>query len=457
MFESLLGPIASTVGKKALFPAIGAGIGFTSQGIKDKWFDGGDEVTGSDYLASGLLGALTGGGGSIGRGATAGLTKVGLPWAGKIGGSVGMAARGGGLLGMIGSLLDHDKPDGGPNVPVVSGAGIGMGPMPGIGAGGMGNDIFGGGIYGSLGDAPSFNKTLADYMGDPTLNSLADAQIIKANAALARENKDTRIQMGRDTAANSDAGQTAINQIGQIRRENVSQNNAIQDNAEASQHRTVDEANRLAEDVGASILSDDHTRHDVQAEQARHAQDIAARQAADSKLLERMATASQDALGTLAGAEAMATKSNADSIRVKAMDAVRSNRAQAADNWLERPNILGSLADTSMQRDLQAHQMALQGWGARLDALNTYRQGQLEQQKAQGGGMDPSMLNSLLSLATTPTGITYEMVGEDGMKTKYAPRLYDQNPALQQSLNQIYGALGIPQAFTSTPVPNFGG
>lgn len=423
-------------------PAIGAGIGFTSQAIKDKWFDGDDETTKGDYAVSGGLGALTGGAGSLGRLLGWNLGKVGLPAAQQIGNSAGWLGKGTGALGMLGNLFDESEPAGQDGSLINNMLGGLSGILTGGGSAGgsasMKDPILRGGMLGGIGQAPTFNKTLADYMSDPQLGNLANQQIITANNAIGRQNRDMRQQMSRDLEANSDAGREALDQIGQIRRENVGQNQAIQSGAQDNQQRVVDEANRLAEEVGSSIISDDHTRHDLQADQARHAQDVAARRAADSRLLEQMATASQDALGTLAGAEAMSTKANAGGIRSKAMDAIQSNRAKAADNWQEKTSILGSLADTALQRDLQAHQLALQSWGQRLDALNSWRAMQMESRTAMNPQMDPSMLNTMMNFAMKPSGYKQSGVGEDGTEWSYeVPTWGTWDP----STSQQYGGM----------------
>lgn len=377
-------------------------------------------------------------------------------------GMINFATRGAGLGGLI---FQPQK-----NIGPVPMPGLGMtGPtsgslVQGPGLGHHGDYWTGGGIneapdiYGGLGSPPSFSKTLEDYLQDPTLRKLADAEIIKMNSPLVRANKARNRQMIRETGANEDAGQNVVDQIGQIRRENAQQVGDINQSAQAGQQRVVQEANKLAGDVGASIVSDDRTRQDLQSQAGQHAQDLASRQEADSQLLQRMAGAGQNSLAELASAEAMQTRSNAQAIRQSAAEDIRSNSEQVRANWHERSGILGSLADTALQRDLQAHQMGLQAWSARLDALNSYRSNQLEQQKLQGGGMDPQMLSLMLGAATKGSGYTQKGTTEDGQEWSYEAPMYSLwDPQQLQKYNQMLSPIfGGANVFTTPALPTMG-
>lgn len=438
-------------------PLIGAGVGFATEAA-DRAFDDDESVfeSPSSYLAAGGLGALLGGSMGFGRGASKGLAKLKMnpTTARKIGKTAGVLGTAGGGLGLVGNLFDGggEKLDGGEISGIMNSLGLQSGPvqMPGdMGPGGV--DLFKGGMYGGLGAPPEFGKSLSDYMNDPTLNNLANQQIITQNNAIGRVNRDLREEMVRSIQGNAGAGRAAQQQYDQIRRDNVRQSQDIQQNARTNQQRVVNEADRVAEEVGASIISDDHTRHDLQNEQAIHGQDVADRQAADSRLLEQLAKSSQDALATIAGADAQATRENSQAIRTKAMSEIQSNRREAADNWQQKTGILGSLADTAMQRDLQQHQLALQAWGARMDALNAYRKQQLETQQMQsGGGLDASMINALVGLGTSPSGMTYDWVTPEGEPVSYKEQAKDLwSPEQRDYYNQYLAqALGLPQGFT---------
>lgn len=464
MLGELLRPAALAL-KPVAKPLIGAGVGFATEAA-DRAFDDGESVfeSPSSYLAAGGLGALFGGAGSLGNITTKGLTKARIPasFAGKIGRGVRLGGRAGGGFGLIGSLFDGggEKLESGAISGFLNSLGLQSGPvqMPGD-MGSDGIDLFRGGMYGGLGAPPEFGKSLSDYMNDPTLNNLANQQIITQNNAIGRVNRDLRDEMVRSIQGNAGAGRAAQQQFDQIRRDNVRQSQDIEQNARTNQQRVVNEADRVAEEVGASIIADDHTRHDLQNEQAIHGQDVADRQAADSRLLEQLAKSSQDALATIAGADAQATRENSQAIRTKAMSEIQSNRREAADNWQQKTGILGSLADTAMQRDLQQHQLALQAWGARMDALNAYRKQQLETQQMQsGGGLDASMINALIGIGNAPSGMSYKFVGPDGQEGTYMEPVSagwtdEQRNFYNQYLAQ---ALGLPQGFTfyqPQPVP----
>lgn len=462
---------AASFGRPLIKPAIGAGIGFATEAA-DRAFDDEENVfeSPSSYLTSGILGSLMMGSGRLGSGAAKGLQKARVPAgiAGKIGTGIKAGGTAGGFLGIIGSLFDgEDGPVAHAGKPH-NGTGSFAGPLPGMPTaggfgGGVGSGLFDGGVYGNLGAPPEFNRSLDDYMSDPNLINLANQQIIAQNNAIGRVNRDIRTELGRSLQGNAGAGAAAQQQFDRIRGDNLRQSNSIQSNARENQSRVVEAADRVAEDVGASIINDDHTRHDVQAEQAQHNQDVADRQAADSKLLERLASSSQDALATIAGADAQSTRSNAQNLRTKAIDQLQSNRREAAGNWDQKTGILGSLADTSMQRDLQAHQIALQGWGAKMDALTQSRNQQMEMQKLQAsqsgqGSLDASMVNALLGIGQAPTGMSYNFAGPDGTDGTYKePASAQWSDEQRDYYNQyLSGMLGLPEGFTffdRQPVP----
>lgn len=440
-----------TLPKAGLWGGAGAAGGYTSDRL---WGD--DDYSFGEGARDAGLGALFGLGGGLLQGAMRGAgwntARIGAQGNGfsKAGGKFADAAEHWlakySSKGIAGSalLFNEDKDSEDPGKKNLNAEGI-TGPMlkgqATTGSMGKVNSD----IYGGIGAPPAaFNRTLADYLADPTLGKLANDEIIRQNAPLMRANKARNAEMGRMVEANSDAGANLQNQLTQVQKVNADQTNKIAAAADASAQATIDQAQALSDRVGAMIVPGGPTPG-LAADVATHGQDLANQRASSQELLSDLGQGAGDAIAQLAASDVLATKSNEQSIRESAAADIRNNSQQVRDNWLNRSSIMGSLADSAMQRDMQAHQSGMDYWGAKLQALNASRENERgwaaigvdQQGMMQNAQQD--QLKELLKFAQGGSGVQFKPTTKDGTETTVDVPAWATNPALKKMLEDMYG------------------
>lgn len=245
----------------------------------------------------------------------------------------------------------------------------------------------------SIGQAPTFNRTLTDYLTDASLNKIAADQIRSANAELWRENRATKrdgrsqIQGERSVSANLQGHMRAAQGAGG-RQERALAREGRNDRKAAQQ-----ELEQSIDNIASSII-DDSIRQEADVENEQFQREVAAQAQAEAALQEQIGAANIQMGQGLSEAEAMQSRMNETEIRDKMHSALAENREQAADNWLKRPEILTALASQAMQQDLQAAQLAQQAWStqatlgqqqwtAQQSAMDSWRTYQLQKQELQ--------------------------------------------------------------------------
>lgn len=293
--------------------------------------------------------------------------------------------------------------------------------------------------FGDLGAPDVSTRSLSDWMADPELNRVANAQIIAGNAAIMREQQDLRKNMSRDLEANEALGDEYQIQAAQIGRDNAQDTAAIINAASDNQRRIADETDEMHERSAASLMGNEHTREGVASELESQEARLNEARISDQELLERLGVSGQEMLGELAAAEAAQTKDNAVKIRTSAMDQITKNRSEAKDAWrFEKPTILGSLAQGAMDREVQQRQFGLQGYQMKMqqasqvrDAQQSYLQSQQELQAAtQGAGPNAEMLNS----AATGSGI--KVMGPGGQPIELPVWINSPEMAAQRGVDE---------------------
>lgn len=470
---------AARLGGKALLGGIGgAGIGFTSD-----LFDGEDDFSLSEMGRDAAIGALGFGLGSSGvRGGAAALKRAPL-----LRNSDGFASKLDSLLsGKSGFMLKQALPKGGAGLltlglhgmgdksdDVVKAAQAAAAPSLGLpgGVGGSDRGLIGSDLNGvfALGGAPDpgeqpiFSKTFEDYLRDKELNRLADAQIIGANKALGRENEDTRLQLTRNVTQNTTSQAALQEEMARLKAADAKAAAASNEQLAQLHGESANRSNRILEDLGVGMQGGEGVATANAAMQNR----IHESQDADKDYLEALSGGASNLLGNMAGASAMQGEEAERMMRRDANDVIAKNRAQASDNWLKRPEILGQYADSALQSDLQRHQLGLQAYGQRLDALNAYRNSQyqfgqlgLQIQEANAPAkMDPAMLNAIMGMGSGETGNTFNYVDKDTGQTMQHSQQRNEtwDPQLRDYFNQLIASqMGLPAGFTTfaeQPVP----
>lgn len=359
---------------------IGAGIGATGSFLDNL---GEDEFEAGEFAKETALGGLMG------------LTGFGL--GGKIAGKSAALGRGLQAATGLGALMGPDMlrigPGGAKGQPGTVGGPLGP-PMPQGGSGSLsaGSSL---GMFGGLGAPPSAPAmTIADYMEQARLQGIADAQInsevIPLKAKIAQINR----YKNADLHNNEVLGEDIKTQMDDIARDNRSDTQAIQNNAEAVQLRAEEEADAAINAAGALGIGNDATNAETAGENAELQARLADRRMQDSELLQRLGVSGQEILAELSAAEQMQTGQNAIKIRTDANDAVTETRGSIDAVRSKRPGILYQLASGEFDAAIQKHQAATNTWQGKLaaatakaDASRQDLEAQASMSQAAGSGM----------------------------------------------------------------------
>lgn len=407
----------------------GAGAGGLLGGVGSLFDDDDDFI--SDIGVGAGMGALGGGAWKLGGMASGKLSKPGR-W---LGAATGLGALGAGLGHALGADFGSEGPVSGVDnaVAAATGSGSPMGPMA---SGGL-PDWLTSGI--DMGEPNVETKSLTDWMADPELNRIANAQIIAGNAAIMREQKDLRTNMQRDLQANEALGDEYQIQAAAIGRDNAADTRSIINAADANQQRIDADTDAMHEATGAALEGNDVTRREHAAQMDSQDARLNEARISDQELLERLGVSGQEVLGEIAAAEAAQTRDNAVKIRTGAMDKITENRSEAKDAWrYEKPTIMGTLAQGAMDREVQQRQLGLQGYQMKMQQAQHMKDKQQEyiqhQQGLQADTMGAGPNAAMLNAAATGSGI--KVMGPGGQPIELPVWINSPEMAQQRGIDE---------------------
>jgi hypothetical protein len=204
------------------------------------------------------------------------------------------------------------------------------------------------------GTAPSFNKTLKDYLADKQLQGLVNQNIFATNKPLLAANQAERRTEGRNVLQNAYIGRglQASHQV------NIDEQKAINENTKA---RAATRAEKLKAETALAESQVPITYMEGEASKAKaDAQEAGANEKALSDaLVDRLAASGEQYLAALKAAQGAQTRVDEQKIRQAADDAVRSNVSLIRGNQAQRGTLLGTLAAEQLQNDINLHNTAI--------------------------------------------------------------------------------------------------
>ncbi len=207
--------------------------------------------------------------------------------------------------------------------------------------------------------APTFNKTLADYLRDKDLNRLVGQQIVQMNTPLVAANKSENVKRNRKTNTNKQLGDSL----------QVSYAKALADQAAANAEDSARNANRaklLSQQTADAEAQVPVTYLEGEAAKAKGeaGSAIANEQSMSDALVNRLASQGQQYLEQLKNAEASQTRVNEQSINNAADDAIRANVAQVRANQAQRGSLLGTLASEQYKNAIDLYNTGITNFNA---------------------------------------------------------------------------------------------
>lgn len=309
-------------------------------------------------------------------------------------------------------------------------------------------------------------KTFLDYMNDPGIINVANASIIAQNAAIGRENRDRRKQMVRDIRGENASHREYQRVAGDVQDRHRDDTLAINSDVRDAQGEASRAIRDVAMELGLVGMSDEKARDSVHQEAQSTNNEIARQDAATNDMMAQLGENGQDALASMAQAEAKGNAENVRSIRDSAIDEVSARRAQAADNWFNLTPLTAQVASEAMTRDQAAEAMAMDAWKTKFGAMDAWRQTNINKQlaeaqyaaaaaKAAGGGLDTTDAIAIAKMwandATSPTGQSTTFAGENNEEVSIDQRKVD---SMTPKEYEAYAAqMQQVQAMTGVPIP----
>lgn len=187
--------------------------------------------------------------------------------------------------------------------------------------------------------APTFNKTLSDYLRDKDLNRLVGQQIMQMNVPLVEANKSENVKRKRKVNTNKQLGASLQATYAKALADQAVSNAAdIERNANRAKLLNQQTADAEAQ-VPITYLEGEAAKAKGEAGSA-----IANEQSMSDQLVNRLASQGQQYLEQLKNAEASQTRVNEQAVNNAADDAIRANVAQVRANQAQRGSLLGTLA-----------------------------------------------------------------------------------------------------------------
>lgn len=187
--------------------------------------------------------------------------------------------------------------------------------------------------------APTFNKTLNDYLADKQLQGLVAQQIFQSNVPMLEANKQEKINRGRKVNTNKKLGESLQHHYAQALASQGAAHQADSDRAENRRQLLNQQTADAEAQVPITYLEGEASKAKAEAGSA-----IANESSMADALIDRMASQSQQYLEQLKNAEASQTRVNEAGINQAAADAIRANAAQIRANQAQRGPLLGTLA-----------------------------------------------------------------------------------------------------------------
>jgi len=225
--------------------------------------------------------------------------------------------------------------------PVIAKQGPWQGPMlvPGMGGGISLPTVQPVPVRFQASQAPTFNKTLADYLADKDLNRLVGQQIVQMNTPLVHANKAENVKRNRKVNTNKQLGASLQASYAKALADQAVSNAAdIERNANRAALLKQQTADAEAQ-VPITYLEGEASKAKGEASSA-----MANEQSMADQLVNRLASQGQQYLEQLKNAEASQTRVNEQAVNNAADDAIRANVAQVRANQAQRGSLLGTLA-----------------------------------------------------------------------------------------------------------------
>lgn len=212
------------------------------------------------------------------------------------------------------------------------------------------------------GKAPSFGKTLNDYLADKKLQGLVNQNIFQMNKPLLDANKAEQTQRARDLEQNNYIG-AGLQQAYDKRIESQKGDNAAAEARAAARRKLLEEQTALAEgQVPTTYMEGEAAKAKGDASEA-----AANESALSDALIDRLARAGESYLADLKGAQQAQTRVDSKNIIDKADDQIKANVSQIRQNQAQRGTLLGALASEQYKNAIDLHNMAMQQYNSNED------------------------------------------------------------------------------------------
>lgn len=212
------------------------------------------------------------------------------------------------------------------------------------------------------GKAPSFGKTLNDYLADKKLQGLVNQNIFQMNKPLLDANKAEQTQRARDLEQNNYIG-AGLQQAYDKRIESQKGDNAAAEARAAARRKLLEEQTALAEgQVPTTYMEGEAAKAKGDAAEA-----AANESALSDALIDRLARAGESYLADLKGAQQAQTRVDSKNIVDKADDQIKANVSQIRQNQAQRGTLLGALASEQYKNAIDLHNMAMQQYNSNED------------------------------------------------------------------------------------------
>lgn len=245
----------------------------------------------------------------------------------------------------------------GPMLTPVSGGG-------GAATGGSLEDLFAGlpsvnpaKIYYKPGQAPTFNKKLADYLADRQLQGLVGQNIFATNVPLLEANKQEKVDRKRNVKQNRDIGESLQKEYQERIVEEAADSAAAIARQDARQQLLAAETLAAESTVPITYLEGEAAGAKESADKAR-----ATEAHLSDQLIDRLASAGDRYLKDLKGAQGSQTRAEEQLIKQRHEDNIRANAAQIRTNQAQRGSLLGTLAAQQYQNDIDLYNTAISNY-----------------------------------------------------------------------------------------------
>lgn len=212
------------------------------------------------------------------------------------------------------------------------------------------------------GAAPSFHKTLKDYLADKQLQGLVNQNIFATNLPLLQANKTEGSKRARKHKQNEYVQAGLMEGYDKRLKDQIAMDQASAQRAAARRQLLDAQTDQAAESVPNTYL-------DGEAGTAKAAADTAAanESAISDSLIDRLAQAGQSYLQDLKGAQQAQGRVDDQKIDQDANDAIRANVDQIRANQAQRGTLLGTLAAEQLKNDIDLYNTNIQNYNSGED------------------------------------------------------------------------------------------